>query len=56
MLVREPPAEPALVAAARILAAKEEGSLQGRSLEQLGHLDTPLTKDTEVTPQLPSQQ
>ena len=47
-LGREPPADAALVAAARLLAASEEGSLQGRSLAQLGNLGMPLTKDTEV--------
>ena len=47
-LGREPPADPALVAAARLMAAAEEGSLQGRSLAQLGDLGMPLTKDAEV--------
>ena len=36
------------MAAARLLAASEEGSLQGRSLAELGELCKPLSKHTEA--------
>ena len=47
-LGRDPPADPGLVAAARLMAAPEEGTLQGRSLAQLGDLGMPLAKDAEA--------
>ena len=47
-LGRDPPADPRLVAAARVLAATSHSQLLGRGPDELGKLDRPLFGDVEV--------